>query len=164
MIDNLPGGRNSEKGSQISFAVGKTASKHKTVIRLDEFRTDTPAGVSVDQPVQEMRKKQTPGWDGYGAAGTDGPETTPFHPSTFSKIDVQASPAAHPAGMTLAVFLCLFRQGLPVAMPRVIMKNMAPFAALLSASSTLTDVALSFIPFLFNCPICIVLLHSFFKN
>ena len=54
MLDTQLCGGFLKKGLYISFAVGKTVGKFKTVVGLDTFYTDTPAGISFHQPSQEV--------------------------------------------------------------------------------------------------------------
>lgn len=44
-----------KKYRNIPFAVGKAVGKLKTVVCLDTFHTDAPAGIPLDQPFQEIR-------------------------------------------------------------------------------------------------------------
>ena len=43
-----------KKGLDIPFAVGKTVCKFKTVVGLNTFHTDTPAGIPLHQPLQKV--------------------------------------------------------------------------------------------------------------
>ena len=43
-----------KKGLDIPFAVGKTVCEFKTIIGLDTLHTDTPAGIPLHQPFQEV--------------------------------------------------------------------------------------------------------------
>ncbi len=43
-----------KKGGDVSFAVGKTVSKFKTVVSLDTFHMDTLAGIPLHHPFQEV--------------------------------------------------------------------------------------------------------------
>ena len=45
-----------KKGGDVSFAVGKTVSKFKTVVSLDTFHMDTLAGIPLHQPFQEVSR------------------------------------------------------------------------------------------------------------
>ena len=77
-------------------------------------------------------------------------------------IDLQSYVLIIPARLT-PYFSAYFIRDYRYAMSCVIlllMKDMAPSRQVKCRNSTLTDVALSFIPFLFNCPICIVLLQG----
>ena len=54
MLDAQLSGSFLKKGLDIPFTVRKTVGKFKTVVGLDAFHTDTPAGIPLHQPFQEV--------------------------------------------------------------------------------------------------------------
>ena len=49
VADAQPGGSFFKKGQDIPFAVGKTVGEFKTIVGLDTFHADAPAGIPLDQ-------------------------------------------------------------------------------------------------------------------
>jgi len=54
MLDTQLSGGFLKKGLNIPFTVGKTVCKFKTVVGLNTFHTDTPAGIPLDQAFQKV--------------------------------------------------------------------------------------------------------------
>ena len=95
-----------KKGLDIPFAVGKTVCEFKTIIGLDTLHTDTPAGIPLHQPFQEVggrvsgllrigRQEAEPGktrqWQYIGTGAVLGQryngEGRPSHPPGFFLLD-----------------------------------------------------------------------------